>query len=103
MPTTEGPCNGMHPLISELSCAVLSPSRHRLQMKVPEIKKILKAKGLPRTGSKADLIATYLSNVGMTTLTCICLMCVLCWWSLGFTTCRCHRNNYAGRAGGDAG
>jgi hypothetical protein len=69
----------MPTLISELSCAVLSPSRHRLQMKVPEIKKILTAKGLPRTGSKADLIATYLSNVGMTTLTFICLRCVLCW------------------------
>jgi hypothetical protein len=74
-----------------------------LQMKVPEIKKILKAKGLPRTGSKADLIAlrqqcwydhsdVYLSDV-----------CVVSVVPLGFTTCRCHRNNYAGRAGGDAG
>jgi hypothetical protein len=36
-------------------------------MTIPEIKKILKAKGLSRAGNKGDLIATYLDNVGMTT------------------------------------
>jgi hypothetical protein len=43
-----------------------SHPHHRLQMKIPQIKAILKAKNLPRTGNKADLVAIYLSNVGMT-------------------------------------
>jgi hypothetical protein len=48
-------------------------------MKVPQIKAILKGKGLPRTGKKADLVAAYLSNVGMTTLTFICLPVGVCF------------------------
>jgi hypothetical protein len=48
-------------------------------MKVNEIKKVLKAKGLSRNGNKAELIATYLSNVGT-----ICAWRVCCVGLIGF-------------------